>query len=291
MNNTVNKVYEALNWASSYLKKHQKDENAGEIILRSLLDVSRSQLFANAHSELTGPIKETFMQMVQDHVEKGVPIQYLLGFEEFYGRKFFVNHDVLIPRPETEELVLGVIERLPNKKSLTVLDVGTGSGAIAITLKLEVPDLNMTASDISLGALNVAKRNAENLGANISFVHGDLLQPFILKKERFSVIVSNPPYIPIKDRDLMSETVKDYEPEGALFAGEDGLDCYRKIAQQLPFVVEAESLVALEIGAGQGRAVASLLTEAFMNGEIKTEILHDINGKERMVFANIKKIG
>lgn len=291
MNNSKNRIYEALHWASSYLKSNHKDENIGEIILRHLLSFSRSQLFANAHSELSDQTMETFQRLVNEHVQKGVPVQYLLGFEEFYGRKFFVNEHVLIPRPETEELVVGVLDRLPKKESTKVLDVGTGSGVIAITLKLEEPNLLVTASDISFAALNVAKMNAENLKADVEFVEGNFLEPFVQKGERFSVIVSNPPYIPLKDREILSTTVKDYEPEKALFAGNDGLDAYRQLANQLPLVVEEESLIAFEIGHGQGEAVASLLKAAFPNKLEKIEVVNDINGKERMVFANIKKIG
>lgn len=282
------KVYEALQWASSFLSEHKRDENAGELLLRFFLHMDRSTLLSNLREELDQDVFSRFQDAVRLHAE-GRPIQYIMGFEEFYGRTFLVNEHVLIPRPETEELVLGAIERMEGlfgkKRLVDVVDVGTGSGAIAITLKLERPELQVTASDISEDALEVAAKNAQQLSAEVQFEKGDLLQSFLEKGQKFDVVISNPPYIPLGDKADMSIVVTDHEPHGALFAGEDGLDLYRRLAQELPFVLKEKALVGFEVGAGQSKAVTELLQQAFPAAKIET--VYDINGKDRMVFATV----
>jgi release factor glutamine methyltransferase len=275
------KVYEALQWASSFLKKSMRDENAGELLLRHITGMSRSQLFANVRDDLLDSQWDEFEQAVHEHV-KGTPVQYIIGSEEFYGRKFIVNEEVLIPRPETEELVYETLKRI-NKRELKVVDIGTGSGAIAITLKLEQPSLSVYASDIAGESLKIAQENATLLGSEVEFVQGDLLKPF--RGQSFDVVISNPPYIPVSDIETMSEVVTEHEPHRALFAGEDGLDFYRRFMVELPEMIAPKAMVGFEIGAGQGEAVADLFKKAFVN--VKVEILNDINGKDRMVFAEI----
>lgn len=290
----MKQVYEALNWASSFLKEHGREENVAQIALGFVLGMDRVQLLANLRQELTEDEWREFKQLILKHVD-GEPIQYLIGYEEFYGRKFLVNPNVLIPRPETEELVFGILERVNNRfkvggvengvSRLDCVDIGTGSGAIAVTLKLEMPELNVTATDISVGALVVAENNAKRLGAEIRFVEGDLLTPFV-GKERFDIIVSNPPYIPLTVRKDLSDVVKDHEPESALFGGLDGLVLYRKMIGQLPKVIKEKALIGFEIGYDQGVAVSNLLKEQFPLAEI--EVVQDINGKDRMVFAYVE---
>lgn len=282
------KIYEALHWASSFLEKNNREEHAGELLMRHFTGMTRTQLFANIREDLAPSVWEQFQKAVNDHV-LGVPVQYIIGSEEFYGRSFIVNEAVLIPRPETEELVLGILNRMKRKfgtdRTLDAIDVGTGSGAIAISLKLEYPALNMTATDIAADSLLVAETNAKRLGASVDFFQGDLLKPMIEQGRRFDVVVSNPPYIPLADRSWMSEVVTEHEPHRALFAGEDGLDFYRRFMEELPQVVKSQALIGFEIGHGQGEAVAKLLQTTFNRASV--ELVHDINGKERMVFADI----
>jgi release factor glutamine methyltransferase len=288
MSNHSVKIFEALNWASSFLKEHNREEYAGELLLRHFSGLSRTSMLAMMRDELEGEVWTQFQEAVNRHAD-GEPIQYIIGSEEFYGRRFEVNEHVLIPRPETEELVYGTMQRLeklfPEGDPVELVDVGTGSGAISVTLKLEKPALKVTAIDLSEDALGVARKNAASLGAEIHFIQGDLLQPLILQGKKVDAVISNPPYIPISDQEWMSDIVTEHEPHMALFAGEDGLDLYRRFMDELPLVLKERALVGFEIGAGQGDAVAGLLKNTFPHANV--EIVFDINGKDRMVFAEL----
>ncbi|WP_018394868.1 peptide chain release factor N(5)-glutamine methyltransferase [Bacillus sp. 37MA] len=278
------KMYEALNWASSYLTHHERDANAGEYIMKHILQVERSQMLARLHDVLSEEQTKEFERLVHLHAE-GVPVQHMTGTEEFYGRIFSVNGDVLIPRPETEELVYYALEKIKDMKSPVIADIGTGSGAIAITMKCERPEANVYAIDLSKAALKIAENNANKLGVPIQYLHGDLLEPLIQRNIKVDLLLSNPPYIPNHERETLSAVVVDHEPHMALFGGEDGLDLYRKITQQLPFVLKVGGIAGVETGAGQTEAVAAMFQETFPDRDVK--IMYDINGKDRMVFLHV----
>lgn len=283
------KVFEALKWASSYLKDHNREEYAAELLLRHTLQVSRSEMLIKFREDMEDEQFESFQKLVYLHAQ-GQPVQYIIGQEDFYGRAFTVNKEVLIPRPETEELVqsaLARIDRLFGKNAaLKLVDVGTGSGAIAVTMKLENPSLQVVATDLYEVSLSVAKQNAKKLGAeDIEFIQGDLLQPLMEQGRSIDIVLSNPPYIPEGDIQTMSDIVTEFEPHRALFAGEDGLVLYRRLCEELPLVVKEKAIIGFEVGAGQSKAAAKLLETAFP--QAKVEVQYDINGKDRMVFAEV----
>lgn len=280
------KIIEALNWASSFL---QTETNAHELLLAHLLKVDRAHLLLKLRDECPRDVLEQFQYLVAKHKE-GTPVQYLIGEEFFYGRPFYVNESVLIPRPETEELVAiiekKIQERFRNMEKLSGCDIGTGSGCIAVTLALEIPELHMTAIDISKKALTVAQKNAERFKVNnIEFVHGDLLEPVIAKAKRYHILVSNPPYIESETIKTLDAIVRDYEPRLALDGGKDGLEYYRRMIEELPKVIQPQAIVGFEVGLGQSSAVMALLREQFPDAHIETTF--DINQKDRIVTAEI----
>ncbi|MEB1807200.1 MAG: peptide chain release factor N(5)-glutamine methyltransferase [Bacillaceae bacterium] len=280
------KVHEALKWASSFLEERNLEQPVAQILLKHHLQKDLTQLYMAMHDELSEEQQQHFIADIHSYAD-GTPVQHLTGVEQFYERIFIVNQDVLIPRPETEELVQGVLQRMAKKYSeqttVKVVDVGTGSGAIAITLALECEKLQVKAVDISEAALTVAKENGTNLGAYVAWIHGDLLQPLIRSNDKVDIVVSNPPYIPIGEQETLSPYVSEKEPASALYGGEDGLDFYRRLTDEIPLVTGDHAMVAFEIGAGQGEAVSQLLKDKFPKASV--EVVFDINGKDRMVFA------
>jgi release factor glutamine methyltransferase len=212
----------------------------------------------------------------------GEPIQYIAGEAEFYRMPFFVDRNVLIPRPETEHLVEKVVALAPLFHEARILDVGTGSGAIAVSLAHEWPDALVAATEISDAALKLARRNAERLGFadRVRFLNGDLLAP--VAGEQFDIVVSNPPYVPERDRSALSAEVRDFEPAQALFAGEDGLEVYRRLIPAAFSVLVPGGYIALEIGFGQSDAVRSLLAES---GFAQIEFANDLQGIPRVATA------
>lgn len=290
MNKMVKKQYEVLRWASLFLEKNNRESRVAELLLQHHLGVSRAVFFANMQEDIPDDIYEAFKADIEKHAETGMPLQHLTGYEYFYGRRFTVDGHVLIPRPETEELVQHVIRHDVDfrKKPLRIVDVGTGSGVIAITLKLEWSDAEVFATDISEEVLQVAKKNAAEWNADVAFLQGNFLEPLIEREMVVDILVSNPPYIAETERNVLSDTVKNYDPELALFAGDDGLSAYKEIIRQAKRVVRPGGLIAFEIGHEQGNAVKKLLMETFPYSDV--DILQDINKKDRIVTAKIEKV-
>lgn len=213
-------------------------------------------------------------------LEKGEPVQYIVGNVDFYGYTFKVNPCVLIPRFETEELVSKTIEYANTvfSEPFKAVDLGTGSGCIAITLKKKFGSkINMSAVDISKAALEVAMENAKNNEVEIDFYHGDMLKPL---KEKFDLIISNPPYIR-KDEEIM-KIVRDNEPSIALYAENDGLANYEKILSNAEAYLNEKNMIAFEIGWWQGPKVVEIAKKYFPDSLIRVE--KDLQEKDRFVF-------
>lgn len=279
------KRVEALHWGFSLLEEHGLEKKAAETLLLHHTKKNRLQLLQELHEPLTKEEEERYKADVYRYLN-GMPVQYLTGVEQFYGREFYVNREVLIPRQETEELVDCVLQKITemygSEKKLRAVDVGTGSGVIAISLKLEYPALEMMATDISNESLDVAKKNALKHGAEIQFFQGDLLSPLIEAKQKVDLIVSNPPYIKSGDIEKLSPYVRDYEPRRALDGGETGVRFYERIVSESKQVLEENGMIAFEIGDGQGEYVKQLLLSAYPQANV--DIILDINKKERIVI-------
>lgn len=218
-----------------------------------------------------------------EKLKSGMPIQYILGHGPFYGREFLVTAETLIPRNETEELVHLIIKENP-QPNLKILDIGTGTGCIPISLALEMKSSEVFAIDISEKALEVAFENAETLQAKVNFSTCDILNEMPQVKE-LDILVSNPPYIPIEEKGQMHTNVLDYEPDLALFVSdEDPLIFYRTISEKGKKILKPSGKIYFEINERFGKAVSELLSEL---GYQKVRIIKDLNGKDRMVTGQL----
>jgi release factor glutamine methyltransferase len=255
------------------------------MLAEQALGLSSARLAARLREPLVAEAQAVFDALVRRRLA-GEPVAYILCKREFYGREFAVSPAVLIPRPETEILCEAVLERLSGAlppEGASVLDLGTGSGAIAITLACECPGLRITALDRSADALAIARSNARRLcpDAAISFVHSDWFAA--LGPERFELIVSNPPYVAANDAHLATGDLR-FEPAGALCAGTDGMDCIRSIASHAPTCLVPGGWLLLEHGFAQGQAVREALAT---HGFIDVSTGRDLAGHERISAGKI----
>jgi release factor glutamine methyltransferase len=250
-----------------------------ELLLTHTLKKSRAWLLTHAEEKLSGEQEANYTALVSLR-RKGEPIQYITGETEFYGLPFRVTPEVLIPRPETEHLVEKVIELAAGFEKPRIVDVGTGSGAIAVALAFKLPQASITAIDLSRSALAIALENAKRNEVDLRFLEGDLLAP--VAGEYFEIVVSNPPYVPSVDRATLSVEVREYEPALALFAGDDGLDVYRRLIPAAFVALTPGGFVALEIGYGQSPAITELLARA---GFEQIEFVPDLQGIPRVACA------
>lgn len=268
--------------SESRLEELEKDVNVAKVLFYHLANMNPQQLYLNFDSEADNAVLEKFNELLEEYIA-GKPIQYIKGYETFFGRDFKVNNDVLIPRYETEELVEQILYRIDDYfddyAKIELCDVGTGSGAIAITLALEEPRLNVVATDISEKAVAVARENANMLDAQVDFFVGDMLQPLLEQNHKVDIFVSNPPYIP-QDQKIES-LVKDNEPNVALFGGDDGLFFYRKIFAGVKPLLNDRAVLGFEMGLDQREIMEQAVKEYFTDD---FEIIKDINGKDRMLF-------
>jgi release factor glutamine methyltransferase len=279
-------VREALTESSAAIARRD-----AEVLLAHTLECDRAWLLAHPEAQLAAAHVEALRSLVARRAAHE-PLQYLTGVQEFYGLTLHVTPDTLIPRPETELLVEAVLgwaakeRQRSGSQRLRILDIGTGTGAIALALAANLPRAEITGSDISAAALDVARGNAERLGLSAQFIEADLLRG-VAAGERtghglYDAIVSNPPYIPNTDAPALQPEVRDHEPPVALFGGRDGLDVYRRLVPQALDALRPGGLLALEIGFGQRDALAALLAEA---GWAEVRFLDDLQSIPRVVTA------
>ncbi len=270
-----------------YEKQCDKVGIPPETVMAFLTELSQKErydLYLHYEDEMPSELESVFNDGMK-RILNFEPMEHVLGYSWFYGYKMIVNEDVLIPRPETEELCANVLARMDEHfadyDEIVTADVGTGSGAIAIVLDQEEPKVKMYATDISEEALVTAKKNAETNNAKIQFTAGDMLKPLIEQGIKLDVLVSNPPYIPAQEE--MEKSVVDFEPHVALFGGDDGLFFYRSIFKDCREVLKEKAFMAFEMGWDQ-RDRMSRLVEEMLPGA-KYEIIKDMNGKDRMLFV------
>jgi release factor glutamine methyltransferase len=232
-----------------------RDRLTAEVLLGHAMHCDRTYFYAHPEQELR-EVEWIHYGRYLDERLKGKPTQYITKHQEFYGREFTVSRDVLIPRPETELLVETILKLKPTPGVL--LDIGTGSGIIAITLALELAHSTI-ATDLSPEACALARCNAAKLNANVQFLQADLLKPFA--DGIADIIVSNPPYVPLSDRALLQREVRDWEPSLALFGGQSGTDVYKRLIPEARRVLKPGGLLALELGFGQSEAVSELAAD------------------------------
>jgi release factor glutamine methyltransferase len=259
---------------------HGKEPSAVKLLLMALLDMSATEIYTNMEKEIAD---EDFLKLsnwIDEYIFNHVPVSHLIGYSYFYGYKFHVNKHVLTPRRETEELVQYVIEMIDeyyDKRSLDVLDIGTGSGCIAITLDKET-NARVDALDISEEALNVASMNNETLSAGVSFYQSDMLKDMMHKK--YDIIVSNPPYIP-SEEDVAID-VDLHEPDVALYGDKDGLRFYKEILYHVKPFLKENYIIAFEHAYNTSDKMKSLIQSIF--DDVQIVQIKDMQGLDRFTF-------
>ena len=278
------KLEEWLREGEAHLSAGPHPERArrdAEALLLYLMRCERAALLVRWKEVLNAEEAASYVALIERRLA-GEPIQYITGETEFYGLPFRVTGDVLIPRPETEHLVEKVLELANHFQSPRIVDVGAGSGAIAVALACNLPQAAITAIDLSSPTLAIARQNAErnDVSGRIRFLRGDLLAP--VKEEQFEIVVSNPPYVPISNRASLAVEVREFEPALALFAGGDGLDIFRRLIPAAFAALTPGGFVALEIGFGQAQAIARLLMDSGYEG---IEFVPDLQDIPRVASA------
>lgn len=277
-------VLDLLKWTANYFsgKGIENGRLDAEILLAETLKLNRIGLYLNFDRPMQSAELADFRVLVERRARRE-PIAYILGHCEFWSLPFKVGPEVLIPRADTETLVEAALKVLPSGGSL--LDVGVGSGAIALAIAHERPDLSVEGVDLSPAALALATENAQRLGLaeRVVLRQGDLFA--LSAKQRFDVIVSNPPYIAVGEKGALMPEVRDFEPHLALFAGDAGLDCYRALVPAAVALLKDSGYLLVEVGAGQTAAVAELFALAGYN-EIFTR--RDLAGIERVVGGRVR---
>ena len=261
------------------LRRQDKEESLAKFLLMYMLDETAEQFSNKLSEELSVEQENKYFDLINKNINEDTPLSHLVGFDYFYDRKFKVTKDVLSPRMETEELIYKVLEYIKKSKkdSFKILDLCTGSGIIAITLKKEIVEkyTEIVASDISEKALSIAIENANNNNANITFIKSDLFDNI---SGKFDLIISNPPYISYKDKIIIKDSVLNYDPHLALFAEEDGIYFYRKIIENAVHYLSKDGVIFFEIGYDQKEKILEL----GKNNNFITTVYKDINDRDRI---------
>ncbi|MDY0138339.1 MAG: peptide chain release factor N(5)-glutamine methyltransferase [Candidatus Izemoplasmatales bacterium] len=275
---------QVLSKAKQATRKHDKEASAAELLFLNFSGLEPTQLYLKYEEIMPKESEIKFLEALGLYLEKNIPVQQIIGHVYFYGHKFSVKNTALIPRFETEELVANVLiayDEYFQGKPVRLVDIGTGSGCLAVTIKKEEPSIEVVATDISDEALTLAKENADNLGAKVQFISGDMLKPLIGQK--FDIIVSNPPYIPNNEK--VDSIIYDNEPHIALFGGEDGLDFYREILQGAKSILNEKAIIAFEHAYDKSSLLQEIARENFPKAKIYT--LKDMQKLDRMTFIII----
>lgn len=260
-------ISKAIQLSSDFLKKRgfAQPRLEAELLLANVLSTNRLQLYLKFDKELSDEEKIKYREALKRRADFE-PVAYIIGEKEFLSRPFFVDRSTLIPRPETELLVEKTIDiakelSRENGAALKVLEIGVGSGIIAVSLALSGLNLEITATDISEDAINIAVKNAERHNAveKIRFIKGDLFEG---AKGSYDIIVSNPPYVGLSEKDALAKDIIDWEPHSALFAGEDGLDIARRIIAQAPANLNTGGYLIFEIGMGQDENISKIISDS-----------------------------
>jgi release factor glutamine methyltransferase len=282
-------IQKLLNWVTEYLatKGIESPRFSAELLLSEVLSLKRIELYTQFDKQVPRQQLDKLHELVKRAVLHE-PVAYLTGKTEFYSLELEITSDCLIPRPETELLVQRAIEFLRTRSGIQyICDLCTGSGCIAVAIAKNFPEARVTATDISAAALEVAARNVEKhrLTEHVRLLCGDLFEPVIQQLDvgQFDLIVCNPPYVSTAEYEKLDKNVKDYEPESALLAGEDGLDVYRRIIEKVDNFLKPGAALMLEIGYAQGPAIKDLLEQIAAFAEIKIE--KDFHDNDRIVIA------
>lgn len=262
-------------------KKISEPRLSAEWLLASLLDMNRMDLYLNFDRPLQEPELVAYRAYIARRI-KHEPISYIIGTHNFFGLNLDVDSHVLIPRHETEELVELVLQGLRDRSFKKILDLCTGSGAIACALKYKAPYCDIHASDVSQGALKIASKNASKHKLDIIFHESDLVDSLF---EKFDVVICNPPYIAKQDIGMLQPQVVNYEPHLALFGGEDGLDFYRLLKENLPKILNQTAQIYLEIGFNQAEDVIKLFSDA---PYYQVQVLKDASQHNRFVIVDYR---
>jgi release factor glutamine methyltransferase len=271
-----------LKQAEKRSRANHLEASAIKLLLLHFSKLEPTELYLKFTEEMPDDTRLDFEKGLHSYIVDGLPVQYILGYVYFYGYQFLVDKNVLIPRFETEELVANVLieyDRLFDNMPVKIVDIGTGSGCLAIALKLEEPRFEMFASDISLEALTVAKKNALSLNADVTFMSGDMLKPFAGMK--FDIIVSNPPYIPLSEE--VAKIISNNEPHIALYGGDNGLKFYEEILQNAKSILNEKSMIAFEHGFDKANELTAIAKTYFPEAQVFT--IKDMQGKDRMTFV------